>query len=270
MFEKALATAADALSFDLEDAVAADKKEEARRAVAAFLQTRMVASTKTAIVRVNPVHSPLFAADIETLIGPGLHVLNIPKLETADDVRVALEIIERFESKRNLKDTITVLANLETPKALRLAAEIATASSRVVGLQIGLLDLCGACGIEATEQAAIEHFRLRVRVAAAEAGIAAYDSAFANIKDLDGFRASAIAARRLGFSGKSCIHPSQVPIANEVFSPSVEEVTYAERVVAAAMAPETAGAFALDGKMIDAPVVARARAILELAAILKG
>jgi citrate lyase subunit beta / citryl-CoA lyase len=262
LFEKALTGAADAISFDLEDAVSATQKDQAREAVAAFLRTRMVGFTKIAIVRVNAISSPLFNADVQALIGPGLDILNIPKLETAQDVLTAIEAIERVESDSDF--SVKILANIETPKAFRFAAEIATSSARIVGLQIGLLDLCNSCGIDPTEEAAVEHFRLGVRVAAAEAGIAAYDSAFANIRDIEGFRASAIAARRLGFSGKSCIHPSQVPIANEVFSPSQGEIEYAERVVAAAE-KNVAGAFALDGKMIDAPVVGRARAILRLA-----
>ena len=268
LFEKALASAADALSFDLEDAVLPAQKDDARRAVAAFVQNRMPTSMKTTIVRVNAVQSPLFVADIEALVGPGLHVLNIPKLQSAEDVRAAVSRIEDLESKRELREPIKILANIETPAALRLSAEIATSSPRIVGLQIGLLDLCHACGIDPTEEVAVQHFRITVRVAAAEAGVAAYDSAFANIKDVEGFRASAITAKRIGFSGKSCIHPSQVPVANEVFSPSTEDVRSAERIITAAAASNAAGAFALEGQMIDAPVIARARAILELAATL--
>jgi len=269
LFEKALASAADALSFDLEDAVAPAKKAEARAAVSAFVQERMAESPKISVVRVNAVSTPLFAADVEALVGRGVEILNIPKLESAGDVLAAISTIERLESNRGLRKTLKILANIETPKALRLAVEIATSSPRIMGLQIGLIDLCSTCGIDPNDQAAVQTLRLGVRMAAAEAGIPTYDSAFANIKDVEGFRESALAARRLGFSGKSCIHPSQIAAANQVFSPRADEIAYAQNVLATA-AETSEGAFTVDGQMVDAPVIARARAILALAAANEG
>ena len=264
LFEKALATAADALSFDLEDAVAPAKKAEARAAISGFIEKRMAESSKIPVVRVNAISTSLFAGDLDALVGRGVRILNIPKLETAGDVLAAIENVERLESHRGIRETVQILANIETPKGLRMAAEIATSSPRIIGLQIGLIDLCSACEIDPNDQPAVQMLRLPVRMAAAEAGIPAYDSAFANIKDLERFRESALAARRLGFSGKSCIHPSQISIANEVFSPRADEIAYAEKVLAAA-AKTSAGAFTVDGQMVDAPIIARARAIIALA-----
>ena len=133
-----------------------------------------------------------------------------------------------------LNDKIRLLANIETPKGLRMAAEIAAADPRVMGLQIGFKDLLSRWGIDSRDAVAQQYVRLQVRLAAAEAGIAAYDGAFTDIKQPDAFRAEAENARRMGFAGKTCIHPSQVPIANEVFAPRADEIAYAEKVLAAA------------------------------------
>src|SRR5206468_8088699 len=119
-------------------------------------------------------------------------------------------------------------------KALRLAAEIACADPRMAGLQIGYADLLEPLGIDRADQAAVQFIRVAVRFAAAEAGISAYDGVFVNVARPDLFRAEAEAARRLGFTGMSCIHPTQAPIANEIFLPRPEEIAWARKVVAAA------------------------------------
>jgi citrate lyase subunit beta/citryl-CoA lyase len=150
---------------------------------------------------------------------------------------------------------------------LRRAAEIAGADARVAGLQLGFGDLFSPLGIDRADAAAIHHMQLAVRLAAGEAGLWAYDAAFAAIGDPDGYKREAQAARRLGFLGKTCIHPSQIPLANEVFRPSAEEISQALRVVAAADEAERngTGAFTLDGRMIDAPFIKQARAVAGIA-----
>lgn len=148
-----------------------------------------------------------------------------------------------------------------------MATEIATSDPRVMGLQIGFKDLLSRWEIDSRDAVAQQYVRLQVRLAAAEAGIAAYDGAFTDIKQPDAFRAEAENARRMGFAGKSCIHPSQIPIANEVFAPRPEEVAYAEKVLAAARdaAERGVGVFTMDGQMIDEPIIAQARAVVALA-----
>ena len=268
LFEKAASSAADALSFDLEDAVAQEKKAEARGHVASFLRSPKNAAEKLIIVRVNEISSPMFEADVDSIVGPGVNIINVPKVESADDVGKAVEAIARAEKKQDLRTIIGLLANIETPKGLRRAAEIASADSRVMGLQIGFKDLLSRWGVDSRDSGAQQFVRLQVRLAAAEAGIAAYDGAFTDIKQPDAFRAEAENARRMGFAGKTCIHPSQVPIANEVFAPRAEEIANAERVLAAARdaADRGEGVFALNGQMIDEPIIAQARAIVALAA----
>jgi citrate lyase subunit beta/citryl-CoA lyase len=193
-----------------------------------------------------------------------VHVINLPKPESPDAVRAASEAIGRAERANGVKRPIGMLLNIESPKALRMAAPLALADSRVVGLQMGLADLFEPLGIFRGESAAIQQTMFAVRLAAGEAGIYACDSVFADINDVAGFRAEAALARRLGFIGKSCIHPQQVALANEAFRPSDAEISHALRVLAAAREAEAQGlgAYLVDGKMIDAPFLARARAIV--------
>ncbi len=259
------------MSFDLEDAVVSEKKREAREAVASYLRSRAAGRDKIVIVRVNDPSTELFQHDIDAVVGCGLDIVNLPKVESREDILNAVKAIERTESSCGVGTAIGILATIETPKGLRLAAEIATADSRVIGLQIGFSDFASCCGIEGREDSALQAVRVGVRFAAAEAGVAAFDGAFPDVKNTEAYRADAESARRLGFSGKSCIHPSQVPIANEVFSPRPEDIALARSVVAAAeaAAERGIGAIVLDGRMIDKPIVAQAREVLALAARLE-
>lgn len=263
-FAKALASAADGLSLDLEDAVAPERKAEARDLVAGFLRGLGDAPRKLIIVRVNGLGTPHAEADLTAIAGPGLDVVNQPMAEGAEDVRAFAALLERAEAAAGAHRPAGILANIETPRGLRRAAEIATAHPRVLGLQIGYGDLFEPAGIDRAEEPALQHVRLAVRFAAAEAGIPAFDGSLAAIAAPERLRAEAIAARRLGFAGKSCIHPSQLAVVNEVFRPSEAEVAQARRVLAAAeeAASRGVGAFTVDGQMVDAPFIARARAVL--------
>ncbi|WP_426957878.1 HpcH/HpaI aldolase/citrate lyase family protein [Muricoccus radiodurans] len=266
LFAKAAASAADALSFDLEDAVAPSRKAEAREAVAGFLRGDLPAN-QAMVVRVNGLATPLFAEDVAAVAVPGLHLLNLPMVEGAEEVREAAAALARAEAANGVARPIGILCNIETPRGLRLAAEIAGADPRVVGLQIGYADLFEPAGIDRTDPAALAHVRMAVRLAAAEAGVAAYDGAWAKVAEPDAYRAEAEAARRMGFAGKSCIHPTQIALANEVFRPSEAAIAKARKVVAAAETQIAGGtgAFLVDGDMVDAPFIESARALLALA-----
>lgn len=264
LFAKALASAADSVSFDLEDSVGPDQKVMARQTLAAALAgAEASASAKILIVRINAPTSPHFAADLDAVVHSRVDYLNLPKVESAAEVAAACAAIAAGEKARGIARPIPLLVNIESPRALRLAAEIAAADPRVAGLQLGFADLLEPLGIARDNAAAIQQIQLMVRLAAGESGRWAYDAAFGDIKNPDAFRAEALAARRLGFMGKSCIHPSQIAIANEVFQPSEAEIAWAHRVVAAAA--QHSGAFALEGKMIDEPFVRRARAVVAVA-----
>jgi citrate lyase subunit beta/citryl-CoA lyase len=270
LFAKAVASEADGLSFDLEDAVDEAMKDEARNELARFLATLQPGHGKVIIVRVNGLTTPHFKADIDAVVGAGVDIVNLPKPESADDVRECADAVAIAE-RNHRQSPVGILANIETPRAYRLAAEIATASSRVVGLQAGWGDLIEPLDIDRYNPAMIETCLLHIRIAAGEAGIWAYDGAFANIKDPEGYKREAESARRLGFLGKSCIHPTQVPLANAVFRPTDAEIAHSLKVVEAAReaGAKGIGAFTVGGKMVDAPFVRRAEAILELARKLK-
>jgi citrate lyase subunit beta/citryl-CoA lyase len=262
LFAKALASEADALSFDVEDSVAEDRKGEARDALQAHLRSLPAdACTKVLIVRVNALDTPHFRHDVAALVQPGLQMINVPKPESAEDVRAAAAAVEMAERANGVTEPVKLLLNIESPKALRLAYELASAHPRVAGLQLGLGDLFEPLGISRSDGAAIRHAMLAMRLAAGEAGVFAYDTAFANIKDQAGYRAEAELARSLGFLGKSCIHPTQIAIANDVFRPSADEIAAALKIVDAARDAERKGigAYVVDGNMVDRPFVIRAQ-----------
>lgn len=267
IFPKALASAADALSFDLEDAVTQDRKEFARETLAAFLSGMAADPKKIVVVRVNGVDTPEFAADVQAVVGPRVQLINLPAVEDPEAIALAVAQLERAEREKGV-GPIRLLINIETPRALRRAAELACAHPRVAGLQVGYADLFEPCAIDRTDAAALAHVRVSVRLAAAEAGVPAYDGALANVKDPDAFRAECLAARRHGFAGKSCIHPSQIALANAAFLPTAAEVERARRVIAAAQeaASRGQGACLVDGQMVDEPFLVSARAIVALSA----
>jgi len=264
LFDKALASAADALSFDLEDSVPEAGKQAARVAIASFLaRADVLASNKLLIVRTNATDSPHFAADLAAMAVPGLWLLNIPKVESAAQVREVAAALEQAEAANAVTRPIGLLLNIETPRGLRLAAELAGAHPRVAGLQLGLGDLFAPNGIARTP-ANVHAVLFAVKMAATEAGVFACDGAWPNVADAEGFQTEAGLAQALGFIGKSCIHPRQVALANTVFSVAVAEVDEARRIVAAAQAAneEGRGAFLFEGRMIDMPYLRRAQALL--------
>ena len=265
LFAKALAGDADAISFDLEDAVQESRKAEARGVLRDFLrQSSLRPGGKIVIVRVNGPTTPHFEADLTAVAGPVVDMINLPKPESADDVRAAADALARCEHANGVERPIGLLPNIESPRGLRLAAEIARAHPRVVGLQLGLGDLFEPFGIDRADAQAVHAMQLAVRLAAAEASIWACDTVYGTVSDPDGYTREATAARRLGFVGKSCIHPTQVPLANAVFRPTDGEIAAARRVVEAAQGAERdgVGAFLVDGRMIDVPFIKRAESIL--------
>ena len=267
LFAKAMAGEADGLSFDLEDAVDESMKDEARRTLARFLASLAPGHGKTIIVRVNGLATQHFAADIEAIATLGVvDLVNLPKPDSGDDIRECAEALARAERRAGV-EPVGILANIETPKAFRLAAEIATASPRVEGLQAGWGDLIEPLDIDRYNAPMIEALLLHIRIAAGEGGVWAYDGAYANFKDVEGYKREAEASRRLGYLGKSCIHPTQVPLANAVFRPSDAEIAHSLKVIEAAReaAAKGIGAFTVNGRMVDGPFVRRAESVLALA-----
>lgn len=265
LFPKALDGPADALSFDLEDAVAENRKAEARAQVGALLRSAAAqASGKTLIVRVNAIDTPHFEADVAAVVCEGLHLLNLPKAESVDQVQAAAAALQAAEKANGVRRAVRLMLNVESPSGLRQAAAMAQAHARVAGLQLGLGDLFEPLGIARRDAANVHAAMFAMRLAAGEAGVFAYDSAFADVKDAEGYVAEAEMARRLGYLGKSCIHPSQVMLAHRVFRPPEADIARALRVVEAARDAQArgVGAYLVDGRMVDAPFVRSAEAIL--------
>ena len=269
LFAKALAGDADAISFDLEDAVPEPGKAAAREQVAAFLHSDAArASRKVLIVRVNAVDTPHFAADIEAFADAALDLINLPKVESPESVRRAVALIAAAEHAACAETAPPLLLTIETPRGLRDAAAIAAADKRTAGLQLGLADLFEPHGIARDDVSNVHAAMFALRIAAAEAGVFAYDAAYADVADPHGYAAEAAMARRLGFLGKTCIHPRQVALANAAFQPDEAEIAHARRIVAVAQsaAGRGTGAFLVDGRMIDRPFLKRAEAVVAAAA----
>ncbi|WP_242153646.1 HpcH/HpaI aldolase/citrate lyase family protein [Sphingomonas sp. BAUL-RG-20F-R05-02] len=260
-FAKALASEADALSFDLEDSVPADGKAVARERLRKVLQSDMVAaSPKRMIVRVNAADTPHFADDLAALAGVRVDLLNLPK---ADAAQAVCRAITRMDAARVTAD---VLVNIEAAAGLANVAEIAGAHRRVVGVQVGLNDLFAALGMERHDQRHVHSalWAIRLGAAAAASPVFAYDGAWPDLRDDEGYRAEAQMARSLGYLGKSCIHPRQIAIANEIFDRG-SDLSRARRLLLAATSAAKAGhgAFVFEGAMVDEPALAAARALVD-------
>src|SRR5215472_3472261 len=256
---------ADAIILDLEDSVAASEKERARTPVpeAAEIVSRSGADV---LVRINrPLR--LAVRDIEAVVGPRVLALALPKTDSTEHVRLIAEIVDEVEAERGVSPGTTRLIEMvETAAAFVRIAEIARAHPRVCALNLGAEDFATSAGI-APDAKALSMPKQMAVIAARAAGIIplGFIGSIAEFHDLDGFRSTIRRSRRFGFIGTSVIHPSQVPILNEEFRATAEEVDHARRVVVAydkALA-EGVGAVTVDGKMIDVPVVEREKLLLE-------
>ena len=265
--EKAHERGADAIKIDLEDAVAPQEKETARKLVkgAAKLVARGSADI---LVRINrPVR--MAVADIEASIWPEVCGLVLPKVESADQIDFLCEIITELEEERGLEIGHTKLMVLiETPRGYSNVRSIASSTRRLSAIALGQEDFSAEMGMLEPDGMSLLSYYQTVQVAAREAGILpiGYPGSIAEFTDLELFRSNAMIARSLGFDGGACIHPRQVPILNEAFTPTESEIDRAEAMVRAydeAMAAGD-GAVAFEGKMIDVPVVARAQRILDI------
>ena len=261
---KAHERGADAIILELEDGIAASEKARARGMVAEAAP-RVGQSGADVLVRVNRPWR-LAVPDLEAVIGPDVRGLVLPKVDSAEHLLALAEIASSVESERGLEDGHTVFfPRIEGPKGLLNAAEICAAHPRVVAVGLGSSDYTISTGMEAGgEGNAIASFL--VVNAAVAAGILplGLTGAIVGFSDLDGFRRSAQESRAMGLRGAPCVHPSQVPILNEVFSPTADELERARRVVEeyerALAAGE--GAITVDGEFVDVPFYEQAKRLL--------
>jgi len=260
----AAARGADAIILDLEDSVPPAEKSRARSLLqeSAEIVSRGGADV---LVRINrPLR--LAIADIEAAISPRVQALALPKVESANHLRLLAEAIDEIEAERGMAVGSTkLLAMVETAEAFFEMPAIARAHSRVVALTLGAEDFSLSVGM-LPEAEGLFFPKQQMIIAARAAGILplGFLGTVADFRDLAAFRATIQRSRRLGFLGAACIHPSQIAILNEEYAPPAEDVAHAERVVAAyeKATAQGVGAITVDGKMIDVPVVERAQALL--------
>jgi citrate lyase subunit beta / citryl-CoA lyase len=262
-------SALDLAILDLEDGVPPDEKDRARAAIAAVLGLPSNGEGPARYVRVNRDPGAR-DADLAAALRPGLDGIVVPKIDHPDEVTSLTRDLEEREDTAGMpRGSVRVIASIESARGLLEAHAIAASDDRVIALVFGAEDFARDLSLptereaEATE---LVYARSAVVVAAVAARRQAIDGIWPDVTDVEGLRRDALQGRRLGFIGKSLIHPGQVDTINEVFSPSAADVSYARRVVEAFEDAQAKGrgAIALDGRMLDQPIVERARRTLLL------
>jgi citrate lyase subunit beta/citryl-CoA lyase len=255
---------ADALILDLEDSIPLAEKERARSLVPEAART-VASGGADVVVRVNRPWR-MVVRDLEAIIGPGVGALMLPKIESAEHVQALAEIVDELEAERGVERGKTrFIAMIETASGFFRTEAIAKSHERLVAITVGAEDLALSVGM-LPEAEGLFYPNQHAIIAARAAGILplGFLGTVAEFRDRDAFRRTIQRSRRIGFVGAACIHPDQVAILNEEYRPSRAEVDHARRLVAAyeeAIAAKQ-GAVAFEGRMIDVPVVERARQLL--------
>ena len=258
----------DAVIFDLEDAVAPDQKDAARILVRNVLKNIEFDLVET-IVRINSIDTAYWQKDIDAILPQKPDIIMLPTTGCAADVQTVDAYLAQEEEKLGYaRNTVRLMPLIETALGVENAYAIASASDRVIALFLGAEDLTADLRCKRTKEGReIEYARTRLVVAARAADVEVYDTPFTDVNDDEGIWTDAELAKALGFTGKASISPRHLEAINQTFSPTLAEIDYAYEVLEAiAMAKaQGKGAIALRGKMIDAPIVARAQRTIEMA-----
>ena len=259
---------ADAVIFDLEDAVSPDQKDAARILVRNTMKYMDFRGCEI-IVRINSIDTPYWKKDLDEVMPYKPALILLPKTGTAADAQAADAYMTEVETRLGLEyGTVGLMPLIETAMGVENAFQIASSAKRVQALFLGAEDLTADLQCKRTKEGReIEYARTRLVVAARAAGVAVYDTPFTDVNDDEGIVVDATLAKGLGFTGKAAISPRHVEVINSVFSPTQKEVDYAYEVMEAiALAKKQGkGAISLYGKMIDAPIVARAEQTIAMA-----
>lgn len=260
---------ADAIIFDIEDAVSMDEKDSARILVRNTLESRDYSKIKV-LIRINPVDdNDFWEKDLEEIVPLAPDYIMPPKVSGKDYIKTLVKKLEKLEKRHKIEEgTIKLIPLLETAVGIENAYKIATSSERIKGLFLGGEDLTADLGCPRTKEGnEILYARGRIIMAAKAAGISVYDTPFVDINDDEGLVKDTMFAKSMGFTGKVAISPRHVGVINSIFSPTQKEIDYACEVLEAIEEAKRQGkgAIALYGKMIDAPIVARAEQTLEIA-----
>ncbi len=266
--EKATALGVDCICMDMEDGTAVSKKAEARAVISQAMKELDFGRSERCI-RINSIGSGYEKDDLASALAAQPDAIVVPKIETAEQVRWVSEQIESYELSNNLNPgSIRLLIGVETAKGILNLSEIASADKRLEAVIFGAEDYAASVGATRTKEATeVLYARSAVVAACAANDLQAIDMVYIDFKDSEGLRSEAEQGAGLGFSGKQVIHPNQVPVAQEAFTPSDEAIAYAKRVVESfeSSQREGRGAYALDGKMIDMPLLKNAQKVLDRA-----
>lgn len=264
---------ADSIILDLEDAVSPAEKDSARILVRNVLRASDFSKIEI-IIRINPVDTAYCREDLEEIVPCKPDMLMLPKSSCAQDIKTLSRMLDELELKAGLEHgCIRIMPLIETALGVENAYEIAAADKRVAAIFLGAEDLTADLRCKRTKEGKeIFYARQRLVVAARAAGVDVYDTPFTDVNDLEGLEADAAFAKALGFTGKASISPRHVDGINTAFSPTQEEIDYAHAVMETIekAKKEGKGVVSLRGKMIDAPIVARARQVLEMEAAIFG
>ena len=262
----------DSIMLDLEDSVTMAEKDAARLLVYNALKTIDYGDTEM-VVRINPLNTPYGKKDVEAVVKAGVDVIRMPKTETADEVREVEAEILKWETELGCVGRTKIMAAIESALGIVNAYPIATASKRMMGIALGAEDYCANLKTQRTSgdnpNFGLELLLARqtIVVAARAAGIDALDTVYSNLNDTETFRREVELIKTLGFDGKSIINPRQIEIINEVFAPKEKDIEKALKILAAIKEAEAkgSGVIAVNGKMVDKPVVIRAQHTIDLA-----
>ena len=257
----------DTVMFDLEDSVALSEKDSARLMVYHALQHFMYENIETA-VRVNPLESPYGVLDLEAVVRAGVDIVRLPKTDTVEDVLAMEKEIERIEKEIGRTKKTKLLAAIESAQGVVNAVAIAACTDRLMGIALGAEDYVRDLQTERTKDGMeLMAARSQILLAARAAKINAFDSIFSDVKDKEGFVKEAEYIKKLGFDGKSLINPNQITVLHKVFAPKSKDISWALEVIEAANEAEKQGlgVVSLDGRMVDAPIIARAQRTIALA-----
>ncbi len=257
----------DSIMLDLEDSVTMTEKDTARLLVYNALKSVDYGDTEM-VVRINPLNTPYGKKDIEAVVKAGVHVIRMPKTETAEEVIEVEREIEKVERELGCVGRTKIMAAIESALGVVNAYAIATASPRMMGIALGAEDYCANLKTQRTPGGdELRLARETIVVAARAAGIDALDTVYSNLDDMETFRKEVEFIHTLGFDGKSIINPRQIEVVNEVFAPTQKAIEKARTIIAAIREAERkgSGVIAVNGKMVDRPVVIRAQRTIDLA-----
>ncbi len=267
MMQDAFIYGPDSIMLDLEDSVTMAEKDAARLLVYNALTTIDYGNTEM-VVRINPLSTPYGKKDIEAVVKAGVDVIRMPKTETADEVKEVECEIERVEREIGCLGRTKIMAAIESTLGVVNAYSIAVASKRMMGIALGAEDYCANLKAQRSpEGTELLLARQTIVVAARAAGIDALDTVYSNLNDMETFRREVELIKQLGFDGKSIINPRQIEVVNEVFAPKQKDIDKALTIIAAIKEAEKrgSGVIAVNGKMVDRPVVIRAERTVNLA-----